>query len=186
MLQFICGKEYTFVLEVFIDESKINIDDEMLNVEINYEDITQNNKLITKKQNYLYKLKDLNCNKANEEYIRVYVYFILDETMKLKDRNETQKGIKKLEALETWLIQNYPLKNKEYLNDIQTAKGLFSENLFEKLKSINNLSCSIQEKSFKRTGKTMSNCNSIQLNYLRSIPISNANIDSSLPVKPSR
>ena len=186
MLQFICGKEYTFVLEVFIDESKINIDDEILNVEINYEDITQNNKLITKKQNYLYKLKDLNYNKANEEYIRVYVYYILDEAMKLKERYENQKGKKILEDLENWLIKNYPLKNKEYLNDIQTAKGLFSENLFEKLKSINNLSCSIQEKSFKRTGKTMSNCNSIQLNYLRSIPISNANIGCSLPVKPNR
>jgi uncharacterized protein YegL len=182
MLQFICGKEYTFVLEVFIDESKINIDDKILNVEINYEDITQNNKLITKKQNYLYKLKDLKYMKANEEYIRVYVYYILDETMKLKDRNETQKGKKILEDLENWLIKNYPLKNKEYLKDIQDAKGLFSEDEFERIRSNNIIRCSVQEKSFKRSGKTMSNCNSIQLNYLRSIPLSHVNAGPSYPI----
>jgi len=182
MLQFICGKEYTFVLEVFIDESKIKIDDEILNVEINYEDITQNNKLIKKRQNYLYKLKDLNYMKANEEYIRVYVYYILDEAMKLKDRDENQKGKKLLEDLETWLIKNYKIKSGEYLQDIQKAKGLFSENEYERIRSNNYISCSIQEKAFKRSGKTMSNCNSIQLNYLRSIPPSKVNMTPSYPI----
>ena len=177
MLQFICGKEYTFVLEVFIDESKIKIDDEILNVEINYKDITQNNKLIKKRQNYLYKLKDLNYSKANEEYIRVYVYYILDEAMKLKERYENQKGKKILEDLETWLIKNYKINSKEYLKDIQTAKGLFSEDEFERIKSYNCVSCTVQEKSYKRSGKTMSNCNSIQLNYLRSIPPKNVNVN---------
>jgi len=186
MLQFICGKEYTFVLEVFIDESKIKIDDEILNVEINYEDTTQNNKLIRKRQNYLYKLKDLNYLKANEEYIRVYVYYILDEAMKLKDRDENQKGKKLLEDLETWLIKNYKIKSGEYLQDIQKAKGLFSENEFERIRSFNYVSCSIQEKSLKRTGKTNTNCNSITLNYLRSIPLNNAIVSSSYPVKSNR
>jgi hypothetical protein len=186
MLQFICGKEYTFVLEVFIDESKINIDDEILNVEINYKDITQNNKLIKKRQSYLYKLKDLNYMKANEEYIRVYVYYILDEVMKLKEGNENQKGKKILENLETWLIRNYPLKNKEYLEDIQNAKGLFSENEFERIRSNYCVSCSVQEKSFKRSGKTMSNCNSIQLNYLRSIPFKSANAGPSYPINSNK
>jgi hypothetical protein len=186
LLQFICGKEYTFVLEVFIDESKINIDDEILNVEINYEDVTQNNKLIKKRQNYLYKLKDLNYMKANEEYIRVYVYYILDEVMKLKEGNENQKGKKILENLENWLIRNYPLKNKEYLEDIQNAKGLFSENEFERIRSNYCVSCSVQEKSFKRSGKTMSNCNSIQLNYLRSIPFKSANVGPSYPINSNK
>ena len=177
MLQFICGKEYTFVFEAFIDESKIKIDDEILNVEINYEDVTQNNKLIKKKQNYLYKLKDLNYSKANEEYIRVYVYYILDEAMKFKERNENQKGKKILEDLETWLIKNNKIKSKDFLKDIQNAKGLFSEDEFEILRSKNYVSCTVQEKSFKRSGKTMMNCNSIQLNYLRSIPLKNANVN---------
>ena len=46
MLQFICGKEYTFVVEIFVDESKVHLDEEILNVEIIYEDISQDNKPI--------------------------------------------------------------------------------------------------------------------------------------------
>ena len=169
MLQFICGKEYTFVLEVFIDESKINIDDEILNVEINYEDITQNNKLIKKRQNYLYKLKDLNYMKANEEYIRVYIYHILDEALKLKDNNEYEKGKKLLEDIEKWVNNNYKGDNKNYIQDIQNAKGLFSKNEYEKLKSAMMVNCSIQENAFKRTGVTMNYCNMMQMNMIRSI-----------------
>jgi len=45
MLQFMCGKEYTFVLELSIDESKVKIGDEILKAEITYEDITQENKI---------------------------------------------------------------------------------------------------------------------------------------------
>ena len=43
MLQFISDKEYTFVLELFVDESKIKVDDEIVKVCINYEDISHNN-----------------------------------------------------------------------------------------------------------------------------------------------
>ena len=74
------------------------------------------------------------------------------------------------------------MKNKEYLKDIETAKGLFSENEFIRLKSNNYTNCTIQEKSLKRIGKTMNNCNSIQLNFLRSIPSNNANIGHSYPI----
>ena len=182
MLQFICGKEYTFVLEISFDESKIKINDEILNVEINYEDITQNNKSIKKQQKYLYQLTDANYLKANEEYIRVYVYHILEEAMKLKERNENQKGKKLLEDLQSWLIKNNRMKNREYLKDIESAKGLFSENEFVRLRANNYTNCTIQEKSLKRIGKTMINCNSIQLNFLRSIPSNNANIGHSYPI----
>ena len=186
MLQFICGKEYTFVLEISFDESKVKINDEILNVEINYEDITQNNKSIKKLQKYLYQLTDVNYLKANEEYIRVYVYHILEEAMKLKERNENQKGKKLLEDLQNWLIKNYKMKNREYLKDIETAKGLFSENEFVRLRSNNCTNCTIQEKSLKRIGKTMNNCNSIQLNFLRSIPSNNANIGHSYPINSNK
>ena len=46
LLQFICGKEYTFVVDVFVDESKVKIGEEILKLEISYEDIEQNNKKI--------------------------------------------------------------------------------------------------------------------------------------------
>ena len=35
MLKFICGREYTFVLELFIDDQKVQIGEEILKVEIN-------------------------------------------------------------------------------------------------------------------------------------------------------
>ena len=55
MLQFICGKEYTFVFEVNIDDKNIQIDEPLLSVDFIYEDLNQNNKEV--KQNYIYKYK---------------------------------------------------------------------------------------------------------------------------------
>ena len=66
--------------------------------------------------------------KRNEAYIRIYINYILQEAMKLKERNENQKGKKLLEDLQNLLIKNYRIKRKEYLGDIENAKGFFSEN----------------------------------------------------------
>ena len=169
MFQFICGKEYTFVLEIFIDESKVNINDEILNVEINYDDISHNDKTIKKGKKYLYRLNDLEYLKANEEYIRVYVYYILDEALKLKENNQNVQGIKLLENLEKWITKNYKGNNTNFLEDIKNAKGLFSENNYTRIISFNQVSCSVQENSFKKTGKTMNYYNSIQKNMIKSI-----------------
>ena len=171
MLQFICGKEYTFVLEILIDENNIQIQDEILKVEIMYEDISQNNKKIKKEKKYLYSLKDINYIKANEEYIRVYVYDTLDQALKLKEKNQDNQGKMLLDKLENWLIKNYKGKNDYYFKDIQDAKGMFSKDRDKILKSFNFVNCSIKENSLKRTGNTFKNCNSIQLNMLRSVPL---------------
>ena len=88
MLQFMCGKEYTFVLEILIDEKNVQINEEILKVDIIYEDISQDNKKVKKEKKYNYCLKDLQYLKANEEYIRVYVYDILDKALKLKENNQ--------------------------------------------------------------------------------------------------
>ena len=182
MLQLICGREYNFVLELFVDEQKVQIGEEIVKVEIIYEDISEDNNRAKKEQKYKYCLKDLEFLKANEEYIRVHVYNILDEVMKLKDINQNEKGKKLLEELENWLIKNNKNKNNEYLKDIQNAKGLFSKNEFEKLRSYNHTNCSIQNNVFKRTEKSYKNCNSIQLNMLRwirkEIPLENKKIIS--------
>ena len=50
MLQFMCGKEYTFVLEILIDEKNVQINEEILTVNIIYEDISQDKKKIVKKK----------------------------------------------------------------------------------------------------------------------------------------
>ena len=167
MLQFMCGKEYTFVLEILIDEKNIQINDEILNVEIVYEDISQNNKKIKKAKKYYYSLKDLQYSKANEEYIRVYVYDILDKALKLQERNQNDEGKMLLDKLENWLMQNYKGKNEYYLKDIQNAKGMFSINKEEISKSYMLLSSSITEHILKKTGNTFENCNNIQLNMLQ-------------------
>ena len=169
MLQFICGKEYTFVLEIFIDESKVQIDEEILKTEIIYEDISQDNKIVKKEKRYNYKLKDIDYLKANEEYIRVYVYHVLDEAMKLKDTNQFEKGKKKLNDMEKWILDNYKGNNKNYIEDIQKAKGLFSKNDYEKRRSLMLVNSSIQENAFKRTGQTMSFRNSYQTKMLNII-----------------
>ena len=182
MLQFICGKEYTFVLEIIIDESKVQINEEILNVEIIYEDISQDNKQIKNEKKYHYALQDLEYSKANEEYIRVYIYHTLDEALKYKDNDEYEKGKKLLEDIEKFIKNNYKGNNKNYIQDIQNAKGLFSNNEHEALKSIMTVNCSIQENAFKRTGVTMNFCNRIQMNMIRSIQENQINFNNSNPV----
>ena len=76
LLQFICGKEYTFVLDIFVDESKVQIGEEILKLEISYEAIEQNNKKIHKEIIYKFELKDNEYVKANEEFTRAYVYSV--------------------------------------------------------------------------------------------------------------
>ena len=169
MLQFMCGKEYTFVLELFVDEQKVQINEEILKVEIIYEDISQNNKIFKKEKKYNFCLNDLNFVKANDEYIRAYVYHVLDEAMKLRQNNNYEESKKKLEEIEKWILNNYKGSNKNYIKDIQSAKGLFSNNEFDRLRSLKTVNCSIQENAFKRTGVTMNFCNFMQLKMLRSI-----------------
>ena len=53
MFQFICGKEYNFVLEIFVDEKKVKLDEDILKVEIIYENISQNNKEVKKEKNII-------------------------------------------------------------------------------------------------------------------------------------
>ncbi len=177
LLQFISGKDYTFVLELFLDESKVKNNDEILRVEINYEDISHNNEKNKIEKIYKYQLKDLEYTQANEEYIRVYVYYNLDLAKKRRDKGQLDEGKKLLEDLENWLISNNKGNNKvlttenfrEYIEDVKNAKGLFSDDDNIRIKSYNNVSCAIQEKAFKRIGNTLSNCNRFTKNMLSSI-----------------
>ena len=169
LLQFICGKEYTFVLDVFVDESKVKIGEEILKCDISYEDIEQNNKKIQKEIKYKYQLKDTEYIKANEEFTRAYVYYILDEAIKLKDRNDCTKGKKMLEDLEKWL-SNDKVKNEKYIKEIQDAKSLFSEYSYNNQSLYNNLNCMVQNNMFKRMDIYNNNCNSVQMAMINSIP----------------
>ena len=173
LLQFICGKEYTFVVDVFVDESKVKIGEEILKLEISYEDIEQNNKKIHKELIYNYELKDTEYVKANEEFTRVYVYYILDEAIKLKDKNDNAKGKKLLEDLEKWLSNNDKVKNEKYIKEIKDAKDLFSEHSYYNPQLYNNLNCCVQNNMFKRMDIYNNNCNMVQMAMINSIPKQN-------------
>ena len=177
LLQFICGKEYTFVLDIFVDESKVQIGEEILKLEISYESIEQDNKKIHKEILYKYELKDTEYIKANEEFTRAYVYSVLDEAIKLKDRYENAKGKKILEDLEEWLSKNGKEKNAKYIKEINDAKDLFSEysynNQMINQMIYNNLNCCVQNNMFKRMDIYNNNCNMVQMAMINSIPKQN-------------
>ena len=169
ILQFICGKDYTFVLEIFVNNSKVQIEEELFKVEINYEDITQNNKRVKKEKKYNYHLKELDYSKANDEYIRAYVYYTLNKAIKLKDQNQMKEGKKILENLEKWLLNNYKGSNKDYIKDVGNAKGLFSDDDYTRMRSYKISNEIVNEKLFKNAGKTKSNYNKTQFLMLKSI-----------------
>ena len=173
LLQFIYGKEYTFVLDIFVDESKVQIGEEILKLEISYESIEHENKKINKEITYKYELNNVEYPKANEEFTRAYVYSVLDEAIKLKDKYENAKGKKLLEDLEKWLSKNDKEKNEKYIKEINDAKNLFSEYSFNNPMLYNNLNCCVQNNMFKRMDIFNNNCNLMQMNMINSIPKQN-------------
>ena len=152
LLQFICGKEYTFVLEIKLDEKKVKIDEELLYVEVLYNDINLNNKLVKKIYTYKYELTDIKINKANEEYIRSQVYFTLDEALKLREKDKTKEAKELLNNMEEWLKKNYKGDNKFYLEDIIKSKSLFEDDYTFKNIGIAFAKSNIREKIGKRDG----------------------------------
>ena len=164
MLQFICGKEYTFVLEININEQNINLGDELLEVEFEYEDIVQKTKK-NKMIKYKYELKDLQFIKANEEYIRSQVYYVLEEALKLKEKNEDEKAKKMLKDMEEWLKKNYHGENKGYLDDITKTQNFFvDQNVFVS-RGVTYVTSQIREKQTKRLGSNMIYTNSVQNHF---------------------
>ena len=169
MLQFICGKDYTFVLEIFVNENKVKVGEEIFKVEIKYEDITHNNKKIKKNYIYNFHKKDPENSKANEEYIRAQIYSTIDKAIKLKDQGQMKKGKELIENIEKWLINNYKGPNKDYIKDVRNSKGLFSENDKTIMRSYIISNTTINEKLYKNLGKTMSSLNRMQTNMVKSI-----------------
>ena len=110
----------------------------------------------------------------------MHVYDVLEEALNMKEKNQKDQGKKLLEELESWLIKNNKGKNNNYIKDIQNAKGLFSENNYIKIRSCNYVTSNIKEMSLNRTGTTLRNCNNIQLNRIRSIPIREPNIQNEI------
>ena len=164
MLQFIYGKDYTFVLEIAIDKD-VKIGEELLDINFTYEDLSQNNKLITKNYKYKYELTDLQIAKANEEYIRSQVYYILEEALQLREKNEEDKAKKMLENMEDWIRKNYKGNNQIYLEDIIKTKNLFGDEYIFRSKGVTFATSQIRQMQSKKIGSNMLFSNKVQINY---------------------
>ena len=178
LLQFICGKEYTTVLEIFIDESNVKPGDILLEVNLTYEDIMTKEEIKLSSQ-YKYELKDLQFSKANEEYIRSQTYDVIERALKLREGNKYKEGKKLLEEMNVWLEKNYKGENKKYLEDIIKSKQLF-QNTVSSQKSISCTVSMLSQGMYKRMGSDNIYSNSVQNrlqnNYkLRSQPLSSSN-----------
>ena len=178
LLQFICGKEYTTVLEIFIDESNVKPGDILLEVNLTYEDIMTKEEIKLSSQ-YKYELKDLQFSKANEEYIRSQTYDVIERALKLREGNKYKEGKKLLEEMNVWLEKNYKGENKKYLEDIIKSKQLF-QNTISSQKSISCTVSMLSQGTYKKMGAVNIYSNSVQNrlqnNYkLRSQPLSSSN-----------
>ena len=175
MLQFISGKEYTYVFEIKMDESKIKPGDNLFEVSFKYEDI---NDQITKTvmSNYKYEIKDLNFAKANEEYIRSYVYDVLEEAIKLRESYKYEEGKKILKDLKDWIKANYKGDNKDYLKDIENSEKMFDMNNMYSNRNFIFANCQVRQMQNKRMGSNnmfMNSCqamlqNNYQMNFAMS------------------
>ena len=160
MLQFISGKEYTFVLEIKVDESKIKPGDILLDINFNYDDIlTKEKKVINAK--YKWELKDLNFAKANEEYIRSQAYDVLERAIKLRESDKVKEGQKLLKEMRDWLEKNYKGENKAFLEDIKKAEPMF-ENMMYDQRGITYSTSQVRQMQSKRIGNYNLYSNSVQ------------------------
>ena len=160
MLQFISGKEYTFVLEIKVDESKIKPGDILLDINFNYDDIlTKEKKVINAK--YKWELKDLNFAKANEEYIRSQTYDVLERAIKLRESDKVKEGQKLLKEMREWLEKNYKGHNKAFLEDIKKAEPMF-ENMMYDQRRISYATSQVRQMQSKRIGTYNLYSNSVQ------------------------
>ena len=160
MLQFISGKEYTFVLEIKVDESKIKPGDILLDINFNYDDIlTKEKKVINAK--YKWELKDLNFAKANEEYIRSQTYDVLERAIKLRESDKVKEGQKLLKEMREWLEKNYKGHNKAFLEDIKKAEPMFESMMYDQ-RGITYSTSQVRQMQSKRIGTYNLYSNSVQ------------------------
>ena len=162
ILQLLCDKEYTYVIEVKLDENKVKTN-ELLYIEIIYNDMNLNNEL--KKKKFFYKNNpnpnDEEKNKANEEYIRSNVYDVLDQALKLREKHKNKEANNLLTKMEEWIKINYKGNNKFYLEDIQKAKNYFKDEITFKHKGKAFAKSNIKQKIHKNIGAEdmYKNCN---------------------------
>ena len=162
IIQLLCDQEYTYVLELNFDEKKIKKNSEIIYVEVIYNDMSNNNN--KNKITFIYKninTKKTDKNKANEEYIRSQVYYVLDEALKLREKNKIKEANDLLSNMEDWIKKNYKGNNKFYLEDIIKSKNIFKDEEEFNIKGVAFAKSNIKQKMCKKVGAgdMYKNCN---------------------------
>ena len=124
MLQFIYGKEFTYVLEFQLKLNEVKEGEDLVLVDFIYPDNEQN--FHKKSVTYKYTLNDANKSKANNEYVRSQVYDTIDKSLDLKHNSQNNEAKTVLNEMKNWLVDNsqiYQDSNSEnlFLNDINLA-----------------------------------------------------------------
>ena len=164
LLQFISGKDYTYVLELEIpEETSYGI--ELLDVEVKYTDMK--GEVNTQKDKYMYNhLKNTNTvkeviQKANEEYIRSVTYDTIQQALNEREKGQKEEAKTKLNNMENWLKNNYSGKST-YVEDVQKSKTFVEKEEEYEHYGKAFMASRISEGQLKRGGMQMEYSNSIQ------------------------
>ena len=116
ILQFISGKEYTYVFEVDLPDN-MNDGDKIFDVEIVYVD--NNGKEIKENKDFYYqgKLEVLILEKANEEYVRSMTFETMKNAFNLRENNKIEDARKILNDMKTFYVNDLEKKKIKKLND---------------------------------------------------------------------
>lgn len=164
MLQFMSGKEYSFVLEIKVNENTIKVGEDLLDINLEYKKINQDDILNINKK-YKYELKSIDYIKANEEYIRCKVYSVLDEVVNLKEKGKVIEAKKLLNEMKKFIKNNYKGDDKDLLANIEKSYDLFKNDSNLVDKSFKFISSEIKQNLYKKQGSSIKFNNSIQ-NFL--------------------
>lgn len=164
LLQFISGKDYTYVFEVEIpEETSYGI--ELLDVEVKYTDMK--GEVHSQKDKYMYNhLKNTNTvkeviQKANEEYIRSVTYDTIQQALNEREKGQKEEAKTKLNNMENWLKNNYSGKST-YVEDVQKSKTFVEKEEEYEHYGKAFMASRISEGQLKRGGMQMEYSNSIQ------------------------
>lgn len=173
ILQFISGKDYTYVCELEIP-SDVQYGTEILEAKVEY---FNNDKELTSNKNILiygpYKStqspKDA-LLQANEEYIRSYTYDVIERASETKLKGDDEKAKKDLTEHQEWLKSNYKGKNLFLMEDVNESLNRLkkSEREFD-TRDAAYFSAVVSENANKRGGSRMSFSNARQKKMVKAV-----------------
>ena len=166
ILQFISGKEYTYVFEVDLPEY-IHDGDKIFDVEVVY--IDNNGKEIKENKDFYYqgKLEVLILEKANEEYVRSMTFETMKNAYNLRENNKGDDARKVLNDMKDFYVNNLKKKKKiktkkldDYIGEFDSSLKINDESFDSSVAAT--MMGSIREGQRKMGGQKLSFSNTLQ------------------------